>query len=182
MVLALALAVPAVGSIIPPPASVLEVSALTQISQWAAYNTARRRAARAQMFAEQSAAFATCQATNPNPAECGQAPERPSQPSGASYFWQVVVAIKAGAVCRAQQPVAKTPLHSTGAASRACTASFVGRAGPICSPHALSAGRPARPGATRGFTTGCQGILVAAVSTPLGGYAAGTACGAVFAA
>lgn len=128
MVLALALAVPTVGSIIPPPASVLEVSALTQISQWAAYNTARRRAARAQMFAEQSAAFATCQATNPNPAECGQAPERPSQPSGASYFWQVVVAIKAGAVCRA------------------------------------------------------QGILVAAVSTPLGGYAAGTACGAVFAA
>ncbi len=27
-------------------------------------------------------------------------------------------------------------------------------------PHALSAGRPARLGATRGFTTGCQGRLL----------------------
>lgn len=128
MVLALALAVPAVDSIIPSPASVLEVSALTQISQWASYNTARRRAAMAQTFAEQSAAFATCQATNPHPAECGQAPEPPRQPSGASYFWQVVVGIKAAAVCTA------------------------------------------------------QGILVSAVSTPMGGYAAGAACGAVFTA
>ena len=49
-------------------------------------------------------------------------------------------------------PWQKSPLHSTGVASR-LTALFVGRIWPdMFPPHALSAGRATRLGATRGFS------------------------------
>ena len=53
------------------------------------------------------------------------------------------------------QPVAKSPLHSTGAASRLNCVVRRSNMANMLPPHALSAGRPARLGATRGFTTGC---------------------------
>ena len=57
---------------------------------------------------------------------------------------------------RVMQPVVKSPLHSTGAASRLNCVVRRSHMADMLPPHALSAGRPARLGATRGFTTGCM--------------------------